>query len=580
MARESGVDIGELLAKGKERVVFENYEQLIGQLNDYVGENGKYTSLVKAVVLYANNPQFKELSIVDTPGLNDPVLSRTTRTKEFMEVCDVVFFLTPCSSFLNQSDWTMLSAQLPQKGVKQLVLVGSKFDYGLMDVLQKTDPNDPFGPNPNSADNIPAAIALVRKKLTARAQDKVVDYEKDLINRGSSKEMLRIVTGCRKPLFVSAMARNMTGRSEKSFDDEERIVYNALLPYSIDIAKDIAVIGDFEPVKAVHDSVVNEKEAILMKKSADFLPVAQIELTELLSVFKLKATKELAILSGSSRQDLIAEKEDVNKRVNCIRADIQALVGEWLAKIEDKKQEGIHAMRSVLNKSTKLQERSGTETKTSSREISIAKWYKPWTWFKTKTVYNTYEESYNYLATADAADNIRQFVLESETRIENAFADSISYIELKRRLLAVVAENFDMSDEGYDASLFRLMIEEQIRKIEFPIIKMDCRKEIESITSKFSGQVRGDSDRNALQNALMGAVESAHLALIAQFEQAVSAFKNTLTGISDNLQMDLLKDINEKLDDILKQLDEKDANIARLNAYINRLGDSLKEAAQ
>ena len=92
MVRRNGIDPTSYLEKGYEKIRFDSYEDLIVGLNDYVGEDGRYTPIVKAVTLYMNKEEFRGLSIVDTPGLNDPIASRTIRTKEFMEVCDVVFF--------------------------------------------------------------------------------------------------------------------------------------------------------------------------------------------------------------------------------------------------------------------------------------------------------------------------------------------------------------------------------------------------------------------------------------------------------------------------------------------------------
>ena len=122
LAQSHGVDVQTYLNKGKETVTFSTESDLMRDLNEYVGESGKLTALVKYVTLKINNPQMKEISIVDTPGLNDPIASRTDKTKQFMEVCDVVFFLSRASNFLDQTDMDLLTSQLPQKGVKRLVL--------------------------------------------------------------------------------------------------------------------------------------------------------------------------------------------------------------------------------------------------------------------------------------------------------------------------------------------------------------------------------------------------------------------------------------------------------------------------
>lgn len=164
MVKRNGVDTAPYLEKGIDRIEFDTYEDLISSLNDYVGEDGRFTPIVKAVTLFLNKDEFKGLSIVDTPGLNDPIASRTIRTKEFMEVCDVVFFLSQSGSFLDKSDWILLSSQLPQKGVKKLVLIASKYDSGIRDILRVQDDDDIFGDDENTADNIPKACKIIKKR--------------------------------------------------------------------------------------------------------------------------------------------------------------------------------------------------------------------------------------------------------------------------------------------------------------------------------------------------------------------------------------------------------------------------------
>lgn len=89
---------------------------LQGLLNQYAGNNGRYTALVKSTMLTLPDEQLKGFEVVDTPGLNDPVQSRSQKTRDYMANCDVVFFLSRCSQFLDKSDVGLLGEQLPGKG--------------------------------------------------------------------------------------------------------------------------------------------------------------------------------------------------------------------------------------------------------------------------------------------------------------------------------------------------------------------------------------------------------------------------------------------------------------------------------
>ena len=87
--QSSGVDVSKILAKGNDIEKFISEDELMGRLNRYVGENGEITPLVKSVILKINKTELIGISIVDTPGLNDPVISRTQKTRDFLSLCDV-----------------------------------------------------------------------------------------------------------------------------------------------------------------------------------------------------------------------------------------------------------------------------------------------------------------------------------------------------------------------------------------------------------------------------------------------------------------------------------------------------------
>ena len=57
MVKKNGIDPYPYLEKGYDRIEFATYEDLILSLNDYVGEDGKFTPIVKAVTLYLNKEE-------------------------------------------------------------------------------------------------------------------------------------------------------------------------------------------------------------------------------------------------------------------------------------------------------------------------------------------------------------------------------------------------------------------------------------------------------------------------------------------------------------------------------------------
>lgn len=432
MVRKNGLDPIPYLEKGIEEIQFNTYDDLIANLNNYVGENGKFTPIVKAVTLYLNKEEFKGLSIVDTPGLNDPIASRTIRTKEFMEVCDVVFFLSQSGSFLDKSDWTLLSSQLPQKGVKRLVLIASKYDSGIRDILRVQDDDDIFGEDDNTADNIPKACKIIKKKLRKRAKNKVEEFVRDLEARESSSELIEVIKQCSEPILVSVMAHNMTKKTEKEYSAEERNIYSALNNFSDDIASDLLLLGNFDEINKIFASVVAEKEEILEKKAKSFIPTVQTELITLLSGFKSKAEKRFIILKQNDKENLLEQKNFIEGQMGNIKADISTIFGELNVKLENEKSEGIREMREVSKEYLDIKERRGEKTHRDSYTVSDSKWYNPLSWGKSHKEYTTYTEHYSYTLASDAIDNLQKYSSEAVNNIENVFYEALELKEIKR----------------------------------------------------------------------------------------------------------------------------------------------------
>ncbi|MCI9531661.1 MAG: hypothetical protein HFH38_07920 [Lachnospiraceae bacterium] len=559
MVRQNGVDSSTYLEKGEDRIEFDTYEDLVSSLNDYVGEDGAYTPMVKAVTLFLNKEEFKGLSIVDTPGLNDPIASRTIRTKEFIEVCDVVFFLSQSGSFLDKSDWILLSSQLPQKGVKKLVLIASKYDSGIRDVLRVRDEDDIFGEDENTADNVPKACRMIKKKLKKRARDKVGEFVRDLESRGSSPELIDVIRQCAEPMMVSSLAYNMLRKDPGAYSSEEKNLYSALKQFSDDMESDLKLLGNFDEVQKLFGKVVTEKEAILEAKAKSFLPNATEELKGLLMGYLEKAKQRAQALEHNDRDALLKQKKQMESQMGAVKADLAAVFGELNAKLEAEKLTGIRELRGAGKEYLNVRERTGSVTKTGSYTTGF--------WFWKKTHVYTYEEHYSYCLAADAIENLRKYGLDASSRVEEVFGEAIQAKEIKRRLLNVVVQNFDMGSETYDSSLFRIMVEETVSGIEFPILDLDISDAMGSIASKFQGELTSAGQKTELSAALSKAISRICEELSKKLEEAVKEFKREMSAMGQKVEESLLANISKEFEVLLSQCENKEKEIADYRGY-------------
>lgn len=560
MVRRNNLDPTPYLEKRYDQIKFDTYEDLISNLNDYVGEDGKFTPIIKSVTLYLNKEEFKGVSIVDTPGLNDPIASRTIRTKEFMELCDVVFFLSQSGSFLDKSDWILLSSQLPQKGVKKLVLIASKYDSAIRDILRVQDDDDIFGDDENTADNIPKACKIIKKKLKKRAKIKVEEFVRDLKLRDSSPELIEVIKQCDEPLMVSSLAYNMIGKLVSEYSLEEKNIYSALKQFSNDIDSDLKIMGDFDEINRIFDGVVTEKQHILEEKAKSFIPNAKEELKNLLLAYKEKAEKRIQMLKYNDMELLLEQKKLIEAKMAGIKADIAAVFGEVNAKLESEKAEGIRKLREASKDYLSLNERTGSVTKTGSYTTGHLFWK--------KKHYYTYDEHYSYCIAADAIENLKKYALDASNQVEEVFIDALKTKEIKRKLLNVVVKNFDMGSEKYDSSLFRIMVEETVNSIEFPIFNLDISDEMNGIAGNFNGEITSANQKTELSAALSKSISRIYDELCNKLGSSVKAFRYELKEIGDKAQDKLLTNIIKEFDDLLLQCEKKDKEIEVYKEYI------------
>ncbi|QQW85242.1 dynamin-like GTPase family protein [Helicobacter pylori] len=112
----------------KTRIQADSLEELNQKLYQFVGKEGKFMPYTKAVQISLNNPNLKDLEIIDTPGVNDPIVSREARTKALLKECDVVFVISPSNQFLTDSDMDLFDRVSNKEGIQEIYFVASQTD--------------------------------------------------------------------------------------------------------------------------------------------------------------------------------------------------------------------------------------------------------------------------------------------------------------------------------------------------------------------------------------------------------------------------------------------------------------------
>ncbi len=133
-------------------------QELNQKLLQFVGADGKFMPYTKAVQISLNNPNLKDLEVIDTPGVNDPIASREERTKALLKDCDVVFIVSPSNQFLTDSDMSLFDRVSNKEGLQEIYFVASQADSAVLSMSEVEKSNQ----------HLPIALENAQKSLSSQ----------------------------------------------------------------------------------------------------------------------------------------------------------------------------------------------------------------------------------------------------------------------------------------------------------------------------------------------------------------------------------------------------------------------------
>ncbi|MCL1993765.1 MAG: dynamin family protein [Spirochaetes bacterium] len=165
-------------------------EEFLGKLNEYVGSSGAKTPYTKSVEMRLPVENLRGIRIVDTPGINDPVISREARTNEYLKECDVAFIVSPAGQFISKEDTNLMDRLTKKESVRELYLVASQADTQLhgLEVLERSGGNLGAAIKMNSA--VLTEIALGNLRDLKKNNPEIGDQFDQLINDGEGRVMI------------------------------------------------------------------------------------------------------------------------------------------------------------------------------------------------------------------------------------------------------------------------------------------------------------------------------------------------------------------------------------------------------
>lgn len=591
MLQQHGVNAEEVLTQNNTVFEADSIEALMHHLNDYVGENGRYTALVKATDITLPLEELKGFDVVDTPGMNDPVPSRTQKTREYMVQCDVVFFLSRCSQFLDQSDMDLLANQLPSNGVKRMVLVAGQFDGAISD-----DGWD--------RKSLSATKANLTQRLLRRADTEIekLASARESVGSGYQSTIPAMLRTLKTPIFASTFAHGFAEWEPASWSNSMQHAHAELQDmaqtqwnYTFTL-EDWQRIGNFPALQAAYHSAREAKKIILQEQRDRLLPETEHELQRRLhTLTQAIKTRQQQLTQGDLR--------DLEQRIDACQARMGNIVQSLTRVIDGIKtdcssaQTAAHqAVRDAAKHTTQLNTRTGTNYEKVAEEEAyqvqhsqciedngftnlwglFSNRYRTerWTTTEYRTVYRTITSNYEYIETADAIEKLVNFGRNSAAQMERQFHTIVHLSNLRadmKTALVNALNTLDNSADYFDPQEFRSIFDSTLEKLHLPILKIKLGDIESMISRRFSGSVQGNSQMKSLQKVQQESVQLLQDNLLRSFDSAADTLQKALQATSESLTTQLSRDLQSEREQLQRAFADKENELTQCANLLAKL---------
>ena len=312
------------IGRETERVVLNAGNGLEESLDEYVGAHGSFTSVVKALHIYLDNDNLCGLKIVDTPGVNDPVVTRDAKTTEFLHEAHGVLMVMSADSVLTGSDIDFLNNRIGKEGIASVVMVVNKIDMACCSGKYR---------NGYRLDN---ALEEICATLTGH-----IDQKKLLFNHPSNIKGIVFTSG-----VADSLSQKLPDHPEKVDSDEQKALDNLRKIYPVDFNEE-NIIESLQLLSSqnqtlfndyIQDEFIRKKDAIIDEKLSSFITEHKKDIIQTLDSVIEEIKIEIKFLEQESLESLRYQMEKLRNisenTINMILSEIRGFVATLEAEVK------------------------------------------------------------------------------------------------------------------------------------------------------------------------------------------------------------------------------------------------------
>ena len=528
---------------------------IMAKLQDYVGARGRFTPIVNYVELEVNLPELEDLEIVDTPGLNDPIVSRSYATRQFLRACDVVILLSPCSQFMDANTVGLMANGLPDNGVRKVIVVGSKLDSGLL--------NEPKGSFAVASQH---ALNSYKGQFRNTMQQAMRNNPRraGIMEKISESDLLFVSSTC------SSMARKQ--KQHQPLSPAENLVLQNLHSNFPDFDETLlSSIGGINKVLKTLEAVRQQKAEIIHGKNNTLLETAQINHLRALDKIQQELSSSRTTLKNSTSEQLLQRTKAIQQVMESSRGKLMYIFDGAAIGCKNK-------VNQLLPQLTlEQQNHQRLDVQTSSEEHHGV---------EGTGLFGLIKEHYSYTVTNNRVDvsevvtNLEHHASTCQNTINQEFQYVFNREQLSHRIVEVVLDAFRKSDMEFDEDDIRLPLQNVLNELSSPEIRFDYTTYIDKVESQFpSGYAENDDIHKlkSLQTRLLNEIDQdMGQQLTAALQMAANMLNKQAVTFADRIQ-ELLCGELEKLQG---QIQERETYLAAYQQFDKTIQQLKKQLAQ
>jgi len=541
-------------APGKDKEVLDapTLSDLMGKLENYVGSAGKMMPYTKSVEIQLPMEGLRDIRVVDTPGINDPVKSREARTEDYLKECDVVFVVSPAGQFINSTDIELMNRLSTKEGVSQLYIVASRADNQLFgSVLDESggDLHKAIGKlSDNLADYAVGVLGRVKKdspEIAGQFDQLIKGGRERIIITSAICHALRLKYGnpssWDKEGDMELALRNLSEDYPDYFDSENSAKANLEL---------LSGVGKVSDKIAL---VRKEKDKIIAEKQADYISGQAKNVDNYLQALIGKINARIATVKTTDVSAIAAKKKQTE---TLVARGTDAVEGAYENCVEEFKAD----VRTIIDNESRtlFDETKNRNASAEETRIETEQWYTRGGFLWLRKDWHSKNYEVRTLRTAPIKDSLNELVAELEDLIVRSVEEEKKEWKntVRKKVVSALRAAVD-DDEQIDDSMLSNAIRRLVNSMELPTLDFDSS----TFQSGFSGTIE-DADIDAFMDEVGSYLSTLKIAFNRAKEGFLRGMEQTANG----------KDVPDMLfSGYRKELDILEGDIQNRECIIDRL---------